>query len=91
LFILLFHIWVGLALKLQTFGVVYPVGPLAPCLLVAVLSEDLLQLGLDAGDVMIITVDDQVIVFGEDGDQAVVLVGGWPGQLFDELEQFVLV
>ena len=35
---------------------------------------------------MIITVDHQVIVFGEDGDQAVVLVSGWPGQLFDELE-----
>ena len=55
------------------------------------MGEHGLELVFGAADVLVGGVDDEVVVFGEDGDEGWLLDKGVPGQLVDKMEELGLV
>jgi len=91
LLVFLANFLIAFDLKLQTLGVVDPIDPLPPRLLVVPFFKYLLELLLGGDHVLLLRVNHQVIVLSEEGNEDHLLLLHAPGQLLQKTKELVLV
>lgn len=91
LLVFLANLLIAFDLKLQTLGVVDPIDPLPPRLVVVQFFKYLLKLLLGGDHVLLLRVDHQVIVLSEERNEHHLLLLHAPGQLLQKTKKLVLV
>ena len=92
LFLVLFSdLFVGFEFEMKAFGLVDPVDPFSPGLRVVKFGEDLFKFLFCLNDVILMCIDDQIVIFGKQGNQSLFFELVVPGQLFKKVEEFALV
>ena len=70
LFLVLFSdLFVGFEFEMKAFGLVDPVDPFSPGLRVVKFGEDLFKFLFCLNDVILMCIDDQIVIFGKQGNQ----------------------
>lgn len=90
-FVLFSDLFVGFEFEMKAFGLVDPVDPFSPGLRVVKFGENLFKFLFCLNDVILVCVDDQIVIFGEQGNQGLFFELVIPGQLFKKVEEFTLV
>ena len=92
LFLVLFSdLFVGFEFEMKAFGLVDPVDPFSPGLRVVKFGEDLFKFLFCLNDVILVCVNDQIVIFGKQGNQSLFFKLVVPGQLFKKVEEFAFV
>lgn len=73
------NLFITFDLKLQTLGVIDPVDPLGPGYPIATLLKYLMKLLFSGCHFLLLRIDNQIVVLGEDGDEWVFFVFNAPG------------
>lgn len=85
------NVLVDLHFELQAFGEVDPVHTLAPSLSKPAAFEHLVKLIFSSIDVLVGGVNDEVVILGEDRDEAGFFYLGSPRQLLNEVKELGLI
>ena len=88
---LLTYVLIDFHLEFQAFGEVDPVHPFRPSLFETIFIKYFMELAFCPIDVLIWGVDDEVVIFGEDGDDDRFLEIRSPGELFYKVKKLGLI